>query len=815
MRHAMGPLYSILSGATPDSIEVSLVMKVSNLLIRTVFCTVLAFSGIINAGPAPAATLFVGQDPPDKESNPVFPGMRQPGDDELFELKDESHQLDKKNTDALAWYMAGLAAQRRGDLKDAAAAFEKASQAAPDSAAPLRARALLLFRMGRGTDGLRVARRAIELDPDDFETRLQLAVILASRNDLQEPPRLLDQALASKRLSRASKEFVVLHQIRARLMMQIGKVPEAADSYEVIFQALERPEDFGLQLREHQALTKDRTTGYAMTGRVLMEAGRTDKAVEVFQALCRVEDERPGEHNLLLAQALYQKDELEESEKNLNLYFETGQRNSDSLVLLQDLLAAQSRSTELVPRLEELAKDSSDATLVRLFTGRVLLNQGDSSAAAETFRSVLDDTGDVDAYLGLIRVAIADRDTTGLLATLNRAGRSRLTLAELRPLTPGVVVDDQFTEQLITECETRYNEEPNTVHPVVTAFCALIAQQVEDQEAEGNLLKATLELNPDRELLVSTLERYGMNLLMQENNERAAATFRRLYSMPGLGNEQRLMALYRLSQAEAFAENYESALESIQTALRAAPGIPLLHYQQGWIQAQAGDLDAAKAVLEKTVKDFAADRESTERCSLLLAGISAQQSQWIEAVTWYEAVIKAEGTDAATIRMCQLGLSNAWVQNGDVQKGEDVLVEVYESDPSDPGVNNDLGYLWADGGKNLEQAEKMIRIAVATQPENSAYLDSLGWVLFRLGKNEEAAEALIKANADPNYRDTTLLEHLGDVFQALKKMDKAQEAWQEALDVEEKSDRTDDEIVERLKQKLAPLTSSDEDGDGN
>jgi tetratricopeptide (TPR) repeat protein len=748
---------------------------------------------------------------------PVFEGLRQPGDDSLFEIKDESDQLDAGNTDALAWYMAALAAQRRGDLSDAAAAFEKAAEAAPNSAAPLRARALLLFRMGQGAEGLRVARAAIERDPNDFETRLQLAILMTGMQNrpenLRQATQLLDEALSSNRLSRTSKEFVVLHQIRSRLLRITGDTDAAADSYEVIFQALERPEDFGLQLREHQALVRDNQSGYQTTGTVLLEAGRSGKAVEVFRAMCRVEDERPGEHNLLLAEALYREDKLEEAEKNLNLYFETGERSRKSLVLLQDLLAAQERTDELVPRLKELAAESPDATAVRLFTGRVLLDQGDTDAAAEIYRGVLDETGEVDAYEGLIRVAIAERNAGSLIATLNRAGRSRLTLAEIRPLLPGVIVDDQFARQTIEQCIQQYEDKPSSIHPVVTAFVAAVAEQLQDLENEGSLLKATLELNPDRDLLVDSLDRYGMNLLLQEENQLAAATFRQLFSMPGLPGDQRLMALYRLSQAEAFAENYPAALDAIQTALRIAPQVPLLHYQKGWVLAQQGELAEAEESLEKTEQEFRADNQTTERCRMLLAGINAQQREWSQAVKWYQTIIDQPGTDPATLRMCRLGLSNALVQDGNLAEGEAVLVEVYEADPTDPGVNNDLGYLWADQGKNLERAEKMIRIAVDAQPENSAYLDSLGWVLFRLNRNEEALEALIKANSNPDYRDATILEHLGDVYQALGKAEAARQAWQEALQVETDSELSDEEILQRIREKLKPTDSTDKNSD--
>ena len=55
---------------------------------------------------------------------------------------------------------------------------------------------------------------------------------------------------------------------------------------------------------------------------------------------------------------------------------------------------------------------------------------------------------------------------------------------------------------------------------------------------------------------------------------------------------------------------------------------------------------------------------------------------------------------------------------------------------------NNLGYLWADENKRLGRAEKMIREAVAAEPDNAAYRDSLGWVLFRLGKYPQAVAEL-------------------------------------------------------------------------
>ena len=140
-----------------------------------------------------------------------------------------------------------------------------------------------------------------------------------------------------------------------------------------------------------------------------------------------------------------------------------------------------------------------------------------------------------------------------------------------------------------------------------------------------------------------------------------------------------------------------------------------------------------------------------------------------------------------------------------------ILEELLVQMPDDPGVNNDLGYLYAEQDKNLDQALKMIEIAVAAEPDNQAYLDSLGWVLYRLERHEEALEALLKANSDPGFQDATLQEHLGDVYEALGQHDEAISAWQKALATEQQSDTPKETVVERLKLRLNPVETETED----
>jgi Flp pilus assembly protein TadD len=130
---------------------------------------------------------------------------------------------------------------------------------------------------------------------------------------------------------------------------------------------------------------------------------------------------------------------------------------------------------------------------------------------------------------------------------------------------------------------------------------------------------------------------------------------------------------------------------------------------------------------------------------------------------------------------------------------------IFARTPDEAGINNDLGYLYADQGKNLEKAEAMIRKAVAEEPDNYAYLDSLGWVLFKRGKFQEARIPLERAQSDPR-QDATIPDHLGDVYFQLQELPKARAAWERALKIANESKPPDKKLGE-IKKKLQSLQS--------
>lgn len=756
------------------------------------------------AGDEPAAAK---SDSDAKQPDKELSVPRQPGDDATRELKDPLRKPDGAKKRAMAAYMAGVAAQKNGKLDDALKAYAKAAEADPTAAEPVKAHALLLMRLGRIEQAEQMARKAIELDKNDFETRIQLAILMLASRDPAAAATLIEEALNSTTLKHNSPQFVSIHSVRGRLYIQVGDAGKAAESYKVILSALERPEDFGLDFREHQKLMTDRVTGYDTVGKVMLEVGRYDDAKSAFSALARVNEDRPGEYHYWLALTQYRMDELDKAIKNLDRYFETNERSRDSLQLLSDLYDAKSESLKVTARLEELAVDTNDAVTVKLFLGDRLVNKGDTDAATKVYREIIDSTADADAYLGLIRVDIAKQDAASLLKSVQKALRARIQIQELAPLLALIANDPGFGKKVVDEAVASLQDSATEQHPTATFFYSELAtaESLDLPEQEEALLKATLDQNPELAVGIEAMTRLGRLQYLQDKPAEAVDTFRKLLAVPGLPANNQAMALYLLAAAEEQNKNYEGAIEVLQSALKLAPENPLFTYQLGWTQLRAEKLSDAEQTLKQAVQHSVA-RGDTERqgaSRLLLAALYTQMARWDEAIAEYNELLSMPEITPEHLRRGRTALSNAYVQKGDMKNGERILEEVYAESPDDPGVNNDLGYLYAEQNKKLEQAEKMIQIAVKAEPDNPAYLDSLGWVLYRLGKHEEALEALTKATSDPDYRDSTIIDHLGDVQKALGQMDEAKKSWQEALEVEQKAAIPDQSVVDRLTKKLA------------
>jgi tetratricopeptide (TPR) repeat protein len=259
---------------------------------------------------------------------------------------------------------------------------------------------------------------------------------------------------------------------------------------------------------------------------------------------------------------------------------------------------------------------------------------------------------------------------------------------------------------------------------------------------------------------------WGVGLLLGDRPAGAVKVFQRGIDEKALPDDNPAFYFY-LAGALALAQRPDDALKAAAIAAEKNPSSARYCGRAAWILYMAKRHAEAERAYLKLLERFDADYVSTETRDVL--------------------------HDA------RLALSNLAVIRSDVAKAEEWLEQVLDEFPDDAGASNDLGYLWADQNKHLERAERMIRKAIAAEPENKAYRDSLGWVLFRLEKYPEAVAELQKAAATDKL-DGVVLDHLGDAYQKLNRHDEAVAIWHKAAEALRKEKET--EKAERVEKKI-------------
>ena len=112
---------------------------------------------------------------------------------------------------------------------------------------------------------------------------------------------------------------------------------------------------------------------------------------------------------------------------------------------------------------------------------------------------------------------------------------------------------------------------------------------------------------------------------------------------------------------------------------------------------------------------------------------------------------------------------------------------------------NNLGYMWLEQKKNLDQAGEFIRKANELEPKNPVYLDSLGWFHFLKGNYPEALKLLLEVkNMIPKLtaQDAEIIDHIAQTYLKLGDKATALEHFKRALEL----DPGDSEIKQRYEE---------------
>jgi tetratricopeptide (TPR) repeat protein len=652
---------------------------------------------------------------------------------------------DKNRLEALALFAAGRMKEQAEDYGGALRLYQRALRYDPKALPVLEQIVPLAFKLNRPNEAVRYALKAVELDPSDPLLLRCLGVHLTEQGDFKGALKLYEKAQELDKPEK-SAAHIVLQMEMGRLYFLTDRHKEAAAAFDEVVEALKKPEEFGLDAKLRKEIIKEPGKLYAMFGEAFLEAGQAAKALAVFDKAQETEKDA-AVHAYRLARVHLAADEPGKALEKLQVYLDarSTKEASGPYELLAKVLEKLGRKQELLSQLEGLHKaDAKNQPLAHYLASEYLRTDQVAKAAA-VLETIHQQETSSESYRGLAKVYRLQKQPRALLKLMGQLVGESGGLDALDDEATAIVEDAELVKSLIELAHKHLKNAPDEFDyggRLAAALVALDARQTSDAEEFFN---AALKTNSKQAAEVLML--WGLGLLGEERYAEAAAVFKR-------GVDERVLPkdnpafYYYLSGALELDGQTDAALSAARKAVALSSDSPRIRTRVGWIQYHAKRYDEAAASYKELIERFDATQTSQEARQVL--------------------------------RDARIVLSNIYAIKKDMPQAEEWLEQVLDEFPEDAGAMNDLGYLWADQGKNLPRALEMARFAVEAEPDNHSYQDSLGWVLYKLGRPAEALDWLKKAvsGEDP---DGVILDHLGDCHLKLGQKQEALAAWRKAL----------------------------------
>ncbi len=686
--------------------------------------------------------------------------------------------------EALKKYGEGLLSERDDRLLDALRCYEESARLDPGAPAVYKALVSLYLALDRTGDAMTACRTGLELDPGDPELWYVSARLNKALGKYAEARADLRQALATERVQGHPEQAQQLFLDLGELLEAASEFGPAADAYTRAAQILEHPDrllEKGNFSRE--AILSRAAETYERIGNLYRKAGKYDDAIEAFRKAQERAPERVGRLGYQLAQICVQQGRLAEALTHIDAYLRMQPLGLEGYEFKIDLLRRLKQATAVLPWLEQAVQADHYNTGLRLLLAREYARAGQPAQAEQAFKQLSEAGPSPEIYRGWFQ--LYREDAGKILGMLNRAVEqakverpgANLAAAQAKAMV-AALRDEGDVARVLVQTASRSVAQGLALKFETLQFLAVLAERLRQVEEAERFYRLCVPQAPAAtEPLV-----YG-GLLRVLNRQRRFDEVIKVCTS-GLTSAQatnRLLFYNDLARAHAQLEHYDEALRNADQAITLANDDSrlMLKLLRVRILSMAERHAQAEAECQTMLKEFVLPGDVLE-VRYVLAGVYAATKQF--------------------------------------EKSEEQLAQILRADPNNAPANNDLGYVWADQGKNLPEAEDMIRRALEQDRrqrkqatsltteedrDNAAYVDSLGWVLFRRGRLEEARQELERATAQSDLDDPVLWDHLGDVYYRLNQREQAHSAWERALRMYEQGRRrrTDDRYHE-LQRKL-------------
>jgi tetratricopeptide (TPR) repeat protein len=700
---------------------------------------------------------------------------------------------EQKKVESLRYYAVARALEERRQFGEAVKSLEKALEGDPKSTTILHRLSRINFGLGNVDKGIAFGRRVLEIDPGDIETIEML--IRNFRNDPAAAETLLNDLAKNPKLVKNSAGALYIEYELGNSYEGSLQFDKAADSFAKVVEALDDNSNVRLNPAElRRFLGTDEAQAYLRFGRVFLLANRTDAAIKAFRRGLVYDPEEPA-ILYLMSKTYLAAGKPEEALGSLERFLKKQPVGREYYDQLAKILTALKREAEIIPRLEKYAAaDPKNMPLQYALAERYRLT-GQVAKAQALFTALMAEQRDTHDFAEQFPKLLKERKSEELLQLLTRAFARFKRFDAVQAQIEMLVADPAYTDEVLDSGMKMLASNPPALD--LLEGCSVLRKICYDgkrYEKLAGLLRWSIKRLPNPFTLYQELIITDYQLGKYDDAE---LVWKEMIEKFPDERSAKLVAL--LGEVQAKAGKNDEAIATYREALRLDANDGEVMGKLANLLIETGKADEAIA----TVRDAAKADPNNYNTGFVLGIVLSRAKRTDEAIAQLKNVIERFPENEDLFRRAHGMLSVIYSDINDFAKAEAELEVVLAKYPEDATVNNDLGYLYADQGKNLDKAEAMIRKALAEEPDNYAFLDSLGWVLFKRGKFEEALVPLEKALAD-SLSDVTIPDHLGDVYFQLQETSKAKTVWEKALKMAAEAKPVDKRYAE-IQKKIQSL----------
>src|SRR6266480_1172455 len=717
-------------------------------------------------------------------------------------------------SNTLARYSLGGALLEAGQAKEGLKELE--AVAAPMKSIPeyhlQRARAYLA--LGRGDDAVKAAKTAEQLAPQTPQPSAMLGAIHASRGELKKAEEVYARALEIDPkflpgriglgnvydLDRKPEE--ALKQYDAALKGD-GRYGPAIDA-KVATLVRQKRVDEAIRFVKAQGDPQD-AQAISRLGRLYRLNNEPRKAEEAFRRALKL-DERMVEARLALARlALDEKKDAEalallqgiinDEPRHLptallltTLYTQQA-RYDQGIAMLENVVQANPQLPELVlaladlylkrgryddaaSRLSPLVAAQPNAVTPRMLLGTAYLGKGNPAEAIKQFEAVNRVSAELPANHYLLgRALLARGDVEGAKKWLAQAVRLNPDLWQVRvelAALSGQKPDEELLAGRMRDLKTSLETDPSNIglrNALARAYA--INKQPKEAEAEYTRILAFAPGFPPANFAMAIF-RFG-----EKRSDEAAEHLRAVLRT----NPVHIEANVLLSQYYQDKGNLQLALEHLEAVHRTNPSVDSVRLRLADLYGQVGRVDEGVA----RARALATEGPNVPGVYMVLGILELRRGNATQAI---EALRTASRLEPNAPR-AHFALGTAYHVKGEIGKAIEAYKKAQSLGGKDPAPYNNIAWIYASQGRNLEEALSQAQRASELAPDDPAILDTRGFVHFQLGQYDKA-EPLLRRAAEQLRNNAEVHYHLGMTYYRLGRKEDAGVALRRALQLDGK-----------------------------